>query len=143
MWCQEKYSWKIYQKISRTWKKPNIFLSLQRQKNPRGPTTDVSKVTPGFMIQMDFSFFIVESIRGFTSTFVAICSAISHLFGFLSRSKCAPLDILKHIVTTLRNKYKKDAFNRVDEDGALATSYKFMNTCHNMSIIVQTTGVDA
>ena len=31
--------------------------------------------SPGFMLQIDFAFFNVESIRGFTSTFVAICSA--------------------------------------------------------------------
>ena len=95
------------------------------------------------MLQMDFAFFNVESIRGFTSTFVAICSATSYPFGFPSRSKRPPLDILKFLVTTLRNQDKKVAFIRVDEDGALARSSEFMRTCHNMNIIVQTTGGDA
>ena len=64
-------------------------------------------------------------------------------FGFPSRSKRPPLDILKFLVTTLINKDKKVAFIRFDEDGALARSYEFMKTCHNMNIIFQTPGVDA
>ena len=49
-----------------------IYLLTKATKISRGPTTDVSKFAPGFMLQMDFEFFNVESIRGFTSTFVAI-----------------------------------------------------------------------
>ena len=91
------------------------------------------------MLQMDFSFFNVGSIRGFTSNFVAICSATSHSFGFPSRSKRSPLDILKYLVTILRNQNKKVEFIRVDEDGALTISSEFMMTFHNMNIMVQTT----
>ena len=72
-----------------------------------------------------------------------ICSATSYPFVFPSRSKCAPLDILKCIVTTLRNRYNKVTFIRVDEYGALARSYEFIKTCHNMNIIVHTTGGDS
>ena len=97
-------------------------------KITRGSTTYASKFSPGFMLQMDFAFFNVESIRGFASTFVAICSATSYPYGFPSRSKRPPLDILKFIVTTLRNQDKKVAFVRVDEDGALSRSSEFMKT---------------
>ena len=92
---------------------------------------------------MDFNFFNVESIRVFTSNFVAICSATSHPFGFTPISKRPPLDILKVIFITLRNHDKKVAFIQVDEDGALARSYKFIKTYQKMNIIVQTTGGDA
>ena len=51
-----------------------IFLLTQSTKNPRYPTTDVLKFPARFMLQMYFTFFNVESIGGFTSTFVAICS---------------------------------------------------------------------
>ena len=54
-----------------------ICLLTKETKITRGPTTDVSKISPGFMLHMDFSFFNVESIRVFTSTFVAICYATS------------------------------------------------------------------
>ena len=112
-------------------------------KISRGPTTDASKFGPGFMLQMDFAFFNVDCIRGFTSTFVAICSSTSHPFVFPYSSKLPPLDILKFLVTTLKNQDNKVVFVRVDEDVALAISLEFMRTCHNMNIIVQTTGGDA
>ena len=92
---------------------------------------------------MDFAFFNVEIIRGFTSTLVSICYATSYPFGFPSRSKRPTLDIFKSLVTTLSNQDKKVAFTRVDEDGALARSSGFMKTCRSMSIMVQNTGVYA
>ena len=119
-----------------------ICLLTKATKIPRGPTTDVSKISPGFMLQMDFAFFNVESIRRFTSTFVDICSATSYHFGFPSRSKLPPLDILKFLVTKLRNQDKKITFIRVDKDWALGRYSEFMKTCHNMNIIVQNTGGD-
>ena len=111
-------------------------------KIPRGPTTDVSKFSPKFMLQMDFAFFDIESISGFTLTFVYMCSATSYPFVFPSRSKRPPLDILKLFVTTFRNQYKKFSFIKVDKYGELARSSGFVMTCHNMNIIVQTTGQD-
>ena len=92
------------------------------------------------MLQMYFAFFNVESIREFTSTSVDICSATSYPFGFSSRGKRLYFDILKRLVYLLRNQYKKVTFIRVNEYGALARSSRFIKTCHNMNIIVQTTG---
>ena len=43
----------------------------------------------------------------------------------------------------MRNQDKKYTFISVDEDIALARFYGYMNTCHNINIIVQTTGGDA
>ena len=88
---------------------------------------------------MDFAFFNVENIHVLTSTFLAICSATSYPFGLPSRSKRPSLHILKLLVTILINQDKKVTFVIVDEDGELERSYEFMRTCHNMSIIVQTT----
>ena len=72
--------------------------------------------------------------------FVAIYYDTSYPFGFTSRSKQPPLDILKFLVTTLRNQDKKVSFIKVDKDGSLAISYEFIRTFDNMNIIVQTTG---
>ena len=91
--------------------------------------------TPGFLLQMDFSFLNVESIRVFTSNFVDICSATSNPFGLPSRSNHPPLEIMKFLVTTWRNQDKKGVFIRVDEDVALARHSEFMKTRHNMNII--------
>ena len=74
---------------------------------------------------------------------MAIRSATSHPFEFTSRIKHPPLEILKLLVTTLRNQDKKVVFIQVDDDGELAISSEFMKTCHNMNIIVQTIGRDA
>ena len=116
-----------------------ICLLTKATKTPSVPTTDISKFPPGFMLQMDFVFFNVEIIREFTSTFVAICSTTSYLFGLPSRSKRQTLDILKFLVTTLSNQDKNFSFIRFDEDRAIARSSGFMKTCHNMNITVQTT----
>ena len=113
-----------------------IYLLNKANKDTRGPTTDVSTPPPGFMLQMDFAFFNVESIHGFTSNFVATCSATSQSFGFLSISKRPPLGILKFLVAKLRNQDNKVTFIRVDEYGALARSSEFMKTSNNMNIIV-------
>ena len=37
---------------------------LTKEKITRGPTTDVSKCSPGFMINMNLAFFNVENICG-------------------------------------------------------------------------------
>ena len=103
-------------------------------------TIDISKFAPGFMLQINFAFFNVEIIRAFNSTFVAICSSNSHPFGFLSRRKLPYLEILKFLVTTLRNQDKKVAFIQVDEDVGLERSSELMRTCQNMNTIVQNIG---
>ena len=54
-----------------------IFLLTKATKIPKDPTTDVSNFAPGFTLQMDSAFFNVEIIRGFTSTFVSVCSYTS------------------------------------------------------------------
>ena len=104
-----------------------IFLLTNANKIPRGTTTDVSISPPGFMLQMDFSFFNVEKIRGFTSTFVDICSATSYPFGFPPRRKRAPFDIFRKIVIKLSNQDEKVAFIRIGEYVALSGSFDSMN----------------
>ena len=71
-----------------------------------------------------------------------MCYADSYPFGFPSKGKRPPLDILKLLVTTFINQDKKVVFVQVDEDVELARSSEFMMTCHNMNIVVQTTGGD-
>ena len=116
-----------------------ICLLTKVTKVPTGPTFDVLKFIPRFMLKMDFSFFNIEIICGFTSTFVAMCSSTSHLFGFTPRIKRTLIDILNFIFSTLSNQDKKLPFIKDDKDGSLERSSEFMKTCHNMNIILQTT----
>ena len=119
-----------------------IFLLTKATKITRGLVIYVSNSPPGFVLQTDLPFYNVQSIRLFTSTFVAICSDTSRPFGFLPGIKHPPFDILKLLVTALSNNDKNVVLIRVDEDGALAIYYEFMKTCNNMDVIVQTTGID-
>ena len=64
-----------------------IFLWTKVNTIIRGKNIDVSNIPPWFMIQTDFEIINVESILGFTSIFVAICSSTSQPFGFTSRIK--------------------------------------------------------
>ena len=98
-------------KIFLTLKTLNFFLFPKVTEIPIGPTIDVSTPPPsGFMLQLVVIFFNVEIIHGCTLTFVAICSDTSYPFGFTYIIKLTPLDILKFLVTTLRNKDKKVAY---------------------------------
>ena len=53
--------------------------------------------------------------------------------------KCLPLEILKSIVTKLRNHGKEVLFIRVDKDVALARYSDSIKLCHKTNIIVQNT----
>ena len=95
------------------------------------------------MLHMDFPFFNVEIIHGFTSNFVDICSVTSYPFGCTLISKRPPIDILTFMITTFINQYKKVSLISVDEDVALSRYSELTNICHNKNIIVQNTGGDA
>ena len=90
-----------------------LFILTKATKISRGLIIDVSNFPPGFMLHMDFAFFNVEIIRGFISTFVAICSDTSYLFGFPFIIKLPHFGFLKFLSNTLRNQYKKVALIRV------------------------------
>ena len=75
----------------------------------------------------------------FTSIFVAIYSAASHLFEFKYRIKRPTLEILKFIFSIFRNQDNKVALIQVDNDGAMIWSSEFMRTIHNKNIKVQKT----
>ena len=92
------------------------------------------------MTKMDFSFLNAEIIRVFTLNLLAVWSSPSYPFVFPTRIKRRTFDILKLISTALSNQYNKFAFIIVDKDGALARSSGFISKCHNMNIVVQTTG---
>ena len=89
---------------------------------------------------MYFSLFNVEIIHEFALIFVPIWSNTSYSFGFTSRVKILPFEMLKFLLDNLRNKYKKVALVWVDEDGTFSKSSESMKPCYRMNILVQTTG---
>ena len=120
-----------------------IFILTKAATINKGPTIDVSKFVFGFVLQIKISFLNVEIIRGFTSTFLPICSTTSHLLVFTSRRKYPPLDILTVLITELNNDDTKFAFLLVDKYGALTNCFEVVRTYHIMNIIVQATDGNA
>ena len=106
--------------------------SLTICKNPRN--------TPGLMMQGDFSFSDVASVRGFVALFTLIDCSTRYPFGFPCRNKSAPVDIMRWLQAVLTKQDRPITFLRVDEDGALARSTEFLFTCYELGIVVQTTG---
>ena len=76
-----------------------ICLLIKATKIPIGPTIDVSKFPSRFMHHMDFVFFSVEIIRGFTSTLLAIYSYTLYPF-FLDP---IPIKYLPEVKKVLRS----------------------------------------
>ena len=80
-----------------------ILILTKATKITRSPTTDVSTFPPGLMLHVNFAFFSIEIIRGFTLTFMSICYAPSYSFGFIYIGKRPPLEIFKLIFNALKN----------------------------------------
>ena len=97
-----------FQLIYLTWRNHVIFFLLGKANIiTRVPTVDASKSPPDFIFKMYFTFFNVKILRGFTVTFVAICSSASYPFEFPYRNNMSSLDKLKFLVNTLINQGKK------------------------------------
>ena len=102
----------------------------------RGPTIDVSKFSPCFMIQMEFNFSILKLSVDLTQL-LWLNDKLHAIYLFLCPEENNTFWKFKWLATTLSNQDKKFAVILVDEDGALVLYYEFMRNCHNMKIIVQ------
>ena len=80
-----------------------IYILTKSDKIPRGQSINVSELSPGIMLQVNFTFLDVEIICGFTLTFLDIYSYSSYPCGSPLRSKRLPLDELKFIFGTFSN----------------------------------------
>ena len=70
---------------------------------------------------MDFLFYNVTSIRGFTSMLTFVCAKTRMLWVFPTAYKRALVSIILLILTTLNNEQRPRKHVRVDEYGALKT----------------------
>ena len=69
----------------------------------KGKTVDTSNFQPGELIQMDFAFCNVTSIRIFTSMITVVHAKIIILWVFPTAYKLDPVRIIRFILTTLNN----------------------------------------
>ena len=85
-------------------------------------TVDTSNLKPGEIIHMDFEFYNVNSICGFTSMLTVIFEMTRMIWVNPTASKRAPVHTTHFITTTPKNEQHPCKRIRFDEDGALANS---------------------
>jgi hypothetical protein len=109
-------------------------------KLPQGHLVDKTSLAPFQRLHIDFSFFPIKSIRGFTSSLDIECGSTSYPFSFPTKNKAAPLDPIRYTITTLRSQGFQVNFIRVDEDKALANSAEFCQLICDLNCVLETTG---
>jgi hypothetical protein len=107
---------------------------------PRGQLVDKTTLAPFQKLHLDFEFYTVKSIRGFTSALGIICSSTSYPFGFPGKSKTPPLDTFRWFISTIRNMGYGPNIVHEDEDGALARSSAFCALVAQLDLVLTTTG---
>ena len=109
-------------------------------KLPKGALVDKTLLALFQKIRIDFEFYTVKSIRGFTSALGIICSSTSYPFGFPGKSKTPPLDTFRWFISTIRSMGYNTNIVHVDEDGALARSSAFCALVAQLDLVLTTTG---
>ena len=70
---------------------------------PKGTTFDKNILQPGELINMEFNFYNVNSIHGFTSMLTVVCSNTIILWVLPTASKRSPYRTTHFILTTLKD----------------------------------------
>ena len=93
---------------------------------------------------MDFAFYTVTSIHGFTSMLTVVCAKNRMLWVLPNASKISPVCIIHLMMTTLMNEQKPCKHVRVYEDSELENSTDVKNLLvDEFKISMETTGGDA
>ena len=85
---------------------------------PKGTTFYNSNFQPGELIHMDFLFYNVTFIHGFTSMLTVVCENNG-------MSKLSPVHITRFVLKIIKNEQHSCKRVRVDEDGAMGKSTYF------------------
>lgn len=110
------------------------------QRLPRGKLTDVSLLPPFQRIHVDFQFFGIVSLRGYSAALTVVCTSTSYIFTYPTKSKSTPLQLIRWLITTFRSCGHNPTFVRVDEDSALAECSHFCALLVELGCILETTG---
>jgi len=106
----------------------------------RSKATSYSLTTRGQLLHLDFSFWNITSIRGFSSLLSIIDGKDRMLWNFPTASKSAPISILEYFFNMLEKEDVVIKCVHVDEDGALAKSSEFTTFLTTHNITMETTG---
>ena len=109
----------------------------------KGTTVHTSKIQPGELVTMEFSFYNVTYIRGFTSMLTVVCKKTRMLWVLPTAHKREPVHIIRFILTSLMNKQHPCKMLRVDKDSALENSkYVTYLLVDEFRISMETSGGD-
>jgi hypothetical protein len=117
-----------------------ICITTKTVHPPRAKHSTQVIIKRGQLLHIDFSFWNILSIRGFTSLLSIIDGKDCMLWNFPTTSKRAPLSILDFFFTMLEHDGVTIQAIRVDEDGALANSTEFSDFLVDRKILLDTTG---
>ena len=95
---------------------------------------------PCELVHIDFKFWNVVSIRGFTCSICIICAKTRFPWIFHATDKSPPISILRHFSGVLKRAGIVWRLVRTDEGSELVRSDDFLAFCEDKKIIVQTTG---
>jgi hypothetical protein len=107
---------------------------------PKGKVSSYRLTKNGHLLQIDFSFWNVTSVHGFSSLLSVIDGKDHMLWVFPTASKYLPVDLLNFIFTMLEREGVTILCICVDEDGALLNSTKFTTFLTNRTFTMETTG---
>ena len=89
---------------------------------PKGTTIHTNNLQPGEIIHMDFDFYNVTPIRGFTSMITVVCAKTLMIWVFHNASKRDPVHIIFFILTTFKNEQHLYKRVKVYEYGSMEKS---------------------
>ena len=121
----------------------HICAFRKAKKLPRGKPVDKTNMRPFEWLHMDYEFFGVTSVRGFSAGLNITFAATSYTMCFPAPSRSPPVDLVRYILTILKNMGYKIIFIQVDEDGALAQSTEFCRMVQkDIKCLLETIGGD-
>ena len=107
--------------------------------NPKGKTVDTANYLPGQLLHMDFYFWGLTSIRGFSSVLLVVDCKTRRQWKFLTSSKSPPLEIIHWFINQLRLAGRPITCIRTDRGGELARSNEVCALLLHHSVTLQTT----
>ena len=117
-----------------------MYLLINTTKVPRTMYEHKDHYKPGEFFCLDYSFWNVISIRGFSSILSAICIKTRYSFTFPTQNKCPPLATIMWFIKTLCCQGYPVLYIQTDEGGELGRSTDFLKLLTNNNCIYIGTG---
>ncbi len=107
---------------------------------PKGHTVDTTHLRRGELLHIDFAFWDITSLRGFTSMLSIIDAKTRMLWLFCTASKGSPIHIIEYLLDMLHKENCSPMTIRVDEEGSLARCADFTKFLIHRRLTLETTG---